>query len=199
MKVVLASPRGFCAGVNMAIESLRLALERLGPPIYVYHEIVHNRYVVDSFGDQGAHFVDEIEEVPQGATLLFSAHGVAPEIREAARRQNLKTIDATCPSPKASFSFADGSSLRNVMPHFIQQPDAFGRNVKRPKVAATGAVLKCLERAAKRQVISALLSLAHIQSLRCDEQAISRLNAFEVSRNAADDCVRTARRRTGSG
>ena len=97
MKVVLASPRGFCAGVNMAIESLRLALERLGPPIYVYHEIVHNRYVVDSFGDQGAHFVDEIEEVPQGATLLFSAHGIAPEIREAARRQNLKTIDATCP------------------------------------------------------------------------------------------------------
>ncbi len=97
MKVTLASPRGFCAGVNMAIECLQFALERLGPPIYVYHEIVHNRYVVESFRGSGVEFVESLEEVPVGATLLFSAHGVSPAVRELARRRELRTIDATCP------------------------------------------------------------------------------------------------------
>ena len=97
MKLILASPRGFCAGVNMAIESLALALRTCGPPVYVYHEIVHNKYVVESFRDQGAVFVDSLEEVPHGANLLFSAHGVAPEIRRAARQRGLYAIDATCP------------------------------------------------------------------------------------------------------
>jgi 4-hydroxy-3-methylbut-2-enyl diphosphate reductase len=97
MKVILASPRGFCAGVNMAIEALELALKTLPPPIYVYHEIVHNKYVVDHFRSQGVTFVDELEEVPRGATLLFSAHGVSPEIRRLARERNLRAIDATCP------------------------------------------------------------------------------------------------------
>ena len=85
MKVLLAAPRGFCAGVNMAIESLELALRAFGPPIYVYHEIVHNRYVVESFRDRGVVFVDDLAAVPEGAHLLFSAHGVAPEIRRIAR------------------------------------------------------------------------------------------------------------------
>jgi 4-hydroxy-3-methylbut-2-enyl diphosphate reductase len=97
MKVLLASPRGFCAGVNMAIESLELALRAFGPPIYVYHEIVHNKHVVDSFQSQGAVFVSELDKVPTGSTLLFSAHGVSPEIRRVAQQRELRTIDATCP------------------------------------------------------------------------------------------------------
>jgi 4-hydroxy-3-methylbut-2-enyl diphosphate reductase len=97
MKVLLASPRGFCAGVNMAIESLDLALASLEPPIYVYHEIVHNKYVVEHFRGRGVTFVDDLAEVPFGATLLFSAHGVSPEIRRVARERNLRAIDATCP------------------------------------------------------------------------------------------------------
>ncbi len=97
MKILLASPRGFCAGVNMAIESLDLCLRAFGPPIYVYHEIVHNQYVVNSFRDRGVTFVDSLDEVPPGSNLLFSAHGVSPEIRELARRRRLKAIDATCP------------------------------------------------------------------------------------------------------
>ena len=97
MKIILASPRGFCAGVNMAIESLDLAIEAFGTPVYVYHEIVHNKYVVESFCEKGAIFVDELTEVPPNSNLLFSAHGVSPEIRALARERNLFAIDATCP------------------------------------------------------------------------------------------------------
>lgn len=97
MKVYLASPRGFCAGVNMAIESLDLTLKKFGPPIYVYHEIVHNKYVVEQFREKGAVFVDDLSEVPAKSTLLFSAHGVSPEIRKLARERQLTAIDATCP------------------------------------------------------------------------------------------------------
>jgi 4-hydroxy-3-methylbut-2-en-1-yl diphosphate reductase len=97
MKIILASPRGFCAGVNMAIESLDLAIRLYGTPIYVYHEIVHNKYVVDAFRDKGVVFVDRLEDVPEGAHLLYSAHGVSPEIRRLATTRRLQTIDATCP------------------------------------------------------------------------------------------------------
>ncbi|MDA7950618.1 MAG: 4-hydroxy-3-methylbut-2-enyl diphosphate reductase [Pirellulaceae bacterium] len=97
MKVILANPRGFCAGVNMAVDSLDLALEQFGAPVYVYHEIVHNRHVVDTFKEKGAVFVDELSEVPEGSHLLFSAHGVSPEIRRIAKERNLNAIDATCP------------------------------------------------------------------------------------------------------
>ncbi len=97
MQVLLASPRGFCAGVNMAIEALELVLKSLPGPIYVYHEIVHNKHVVHHFRDQGVVFVDDLTEVPVGATLLFSAHGVSPEIRRVARERRLRAIDATCP------------------------------------------------------------------------------------------------------
>ncbi|MDE0866717.1 MAG: 4-hydroxy-3-methylbut-2-enyl diphosphate reductase [Rubripirellula sp.] len=97
MKIILAAPRGFCAGVNMAIESLDLTLQKFGSPVYVYHEIVHNQYVVDQFREKGAIFVDSIEEVPKESVLLFSAHGVSPEIRAAARERNLYSLDATCP------------------------------------------------------------------------------------------------------
>ena len=97
MHIILAAPRGFCAGVNMAIESLELALATVGPPVYVYHEIVHNQYVVERFRDEGAVFVDDLHEVPRKATLLYSAHGVAPAVRHLARERQLQTIDATCP------------------------------------------------------------------------------------------------------
>lgn len=97
MKVILAAPRGFCAGVNMAIESLDLAIRSFGPPVYVYHEIVHNKHVVESFRGRGAVFVDTIDDVPEGANLLFSAHGVSPDVRDAARQRSLNAIDATCP------------------------------------------------------------------------------------------------------
>lgn len=97
MKILLAAPRGFCAGVNMAIESLDLAIRAFGTPIYVYHEIVHNKYVVDTFRAKGAIFVDSLEDVPHGQALLFSAHGVSPEIRRMARERKLHAIDATCP------------------------------------------------------------------------------------------------------
>src|SRR5690606_27393785 len=88
---------GFCAGVNMAIESLDLAIEAFGTPIYVYHEIVHNKYVVESFQAKGAVFVERLEDVPPGSHLLFSAHGVSPEVRRIARERQLFAIDATCP------------------------------------------------------------------------------------------------------
>ena len=97
MKIILANPRGFCAGVNMAIESLDRALELFGTPLYVYHEIVHNRPVVERFSRRGVVFVDHIHEIPEGATVLYSAHGVAPAIRQASRERNLRAIDATCP------------------------------------------------------------------------------------------------------
>ena len=97
MKILLANPRGFCAGVNMAIESLEHALALFGSPLYVYHEIVHNKYVVERFREKGVVFVEEIDEVPQGSHLLYSAHGVSPLLRQQAAERDLKTIDATCP------------------------------------------------------------------------------------------------------
>ena len=97
MKILLANPRGFCAGVNMAIECLDEAIKRFGTNVYVYHEIVHNRYVVDRFTRQGVTFVDSIAEVPEGSILLYSAHGVSPEIRQQSKERKLHTIDATCP------------------------------------------------------------------------------------------------------
>jgi len=97
MHILLASPRGFCAGVNMAIESLETALERFGPPVYVYHEIVHNKWVVHHFRQRGAVFVNHLDEIPEGANVLYSAHGVSPEIRQQAQTRQLHTIAATCP------------------------------------------------------------------------------------------------------
>jgi 4-hydroxy-3-methylbut-2-enyl diphosphate reductase len=97
MKVILAQPRGFCAGVERAIEIVERALEKYGPPIYVRHEIVHNRHVVESLRAKGARFVDEIDEVPPGAVTIFSAHGVASAIETGAGERGLRVIDATCP------------------------------------------------------------------------------------------------------
>jgi 4-hydroxy-3-methylbut-2-enyl diphosphate reductase len=97
VRILLANPRGFCAGVDRAIEIVEAALRRFGPPVYVRHEIVHNRHVVDGLRAKGAVFVDDPSEVPPGALLIFSAHGVSPAVREAASRQGLRSIDATCP------------------------------------------------------------------------------------------------------
>ncbi|QDU41010.1 4-hydroxy-3-methylbut-2-enyl diphosphate reductase [Maioricimonas rarisocia] len=97
MQILVANPRGFCAGVNMAIDCLEECIRIFGPNIYVYHEIVHNKYVVDRFTREGVTFVDAISEVPRGSVLLYSAHGVSPAVREEARERDLRTIDATCP------------------------------------------------------------------------------------------------------
>ena len=97
MEVVLANPRGFCAGVERAIETVERALELFGAPIYVRHEIVHNRYVVEDLRAKGAVFVEELDEVPAGATVIFSAHGVSKQVRAEADRRGLKVFDATCP------------------------------------------------------------------------------------------------------
>ena len=97
MQVLLANPRGFCAGVNMAIEVVGEVLRLRGAPVYVYHEIVHNRHVVDDFRARGAIFVDDLADVPAGAVLVYSAHGVSPAVRQAARSRRLVEVDATCP------------------------------------------------------------------------------------------------------
>ena len=97
LRVVLAKPRGFCAGVERAIEIVERALERFGPPVYVRHEIVHNKHVVDTLREKGAVFVEELDEVPEGAVTVFSAHGVAEAVEGEARRRDLPVIDATCP------------------------------------------------------------------------------------------------------
>jgi 4-hydroxy-3-methylbut-2-en-1-yl diphosphate reductase len=97
LRVVLAQPRGFCAGVERAIEIVERALKKFGPPIYVRHEIVHNRHVVDDLRKRGAIFVDELDQIPAGAMTVFSAHGVARRVEELAAERDLPVIDATCP------------------------------------------------------------------------------------------------------
>ena len=97
MKIILANPRGFCAGVDRAISIVELALEIHGAPIYVRHEVVHNRFVVNGLRERGAIFVEELNEVPDGAIVIFSAHGVSQAVRQEAKDRNLKVFDATCP------------------------------------------------------------------------------------------------------
>ncbi|HXE55484.1 MAG TPA: 4-hydroxy-3-methylbut-2-enyl diphosphate reductase [Tepidisphaeraceae bacterium] len=97
MRILLANPRGFCAGVNMAIDVVEQVLNLRGAPVYVYHEIVHNRHVVDDFRRRGVVFVDDVREVPNGSVVVYSAHGISPAVRDEARRRELKEVDATCP------------------------------------------------------------------------------------------------------
>ncbi len=106
MEVVLANPRGFCAGVDRAIEIVERALDIFGAPIYVRHEVVHNKFVVDGLRERGAVFVDELSEVPDGNTVIFSAHGVSQAVRQEAASRDLRVFDATCP-------FGNQSSLRS--------------------------------------------------------------------------------------
>jgi 4-hydroxy-3-methylbut-2-enyl diphosphate reductase len=96
-QLLLASPRGFCAGVDRAIEIVELALELYGPPVYVRHEIVHNRHVVEQLREQGAIFTEDLNEIPAGSLVIFSAHGISPTVREEARSRGLRSLDATCP------------------------------------------------------------------------------------------------------
>ncbi|HSU68249.1 MAG TPA: 4-hydroxy-3-methylbut-2-enyl diphosphate reductase [Tepidisphaeraceae bacterium] len=97
MRILLANPRGFCAGVNMAIDVVDQVLKMRGAPVYVYHEIVHNRHVVDDFRARGVVFVDHIDEVPDGRVVVYSAHGISPAVRATARNKQLIEVDATCP------------------------------------------------------------------------------------------------------
>jgi 4-hydroxy-3-methylbut-2-enyl diphosphate reductase len=97
MDIYLANPRGFCAGVDRAIEIVERALQIFGAPVYVRHEVVHNRFVVDDLANKGAVFVEELDEIPDGATVIFSAHGVSQQVRQQAQHRQLKVFDATCP------------------------------------------------------------------------------------------------------
>ena len=97
MQILLANPRGFCAGVDRAIEIVERALELFGAPVYVRHEVVHNKYVVNSLRHKGAIFVEELDEVPDDATVIFSAHGVSKTVRDVAARRGLRVFDAICP------------------------------------------------------------------------------------------------------
>ena len=97
MNILLAKPRGFCAGVHMAVDTVQELVDLIGTPLYVFHEIVHNKHVVDRFTAQGVVFVGSIDEVPSGQTVVFSAHGVSPALRESAKARGLRMIDATCP------------------------------------------------------------------------------------------------------
>ncbi len=97
MNIYLANPRGFCAGVDRAIDIVERALQIFGAPVYVRHEVVHNRFVVDDLANKGAVFVEELDEIPDGATVIFSAHGVSQEVRQQAAHRQLKVFDATCP------------------------------------------------------------------------------------------------------
>ena len=97
MKIILANPRGFCAGVNMAIDTVDQVLKTRGAPVYVYHEIVHNKHVVEGFQGRGVTFVNDIGEVPDGGLVVYSAHGISPEVRRRAKERKLVEVDATCP------------------------------------------------------------------------------------------------------
>jgi 4-hydroxy-3-methylbut-2-enyl diphosphate reductase len=97
MKVLLANPRGFCAGVEMAVEVVNKVLELKGPPIYVFHEIVHNRHVVEDFQQRGVTFINDISEAPANSVVIYSAHGISPDVRRQSKQRNLTEIDATCP------------------------------------------------------------------------------------------------------
>src|SRR6187551_3397549 len=97
MKLLLANPRGFCAGVDRAIDIVERAIELFGAPIYVRHEVVHNRHVVQRLRELGARFIDDLSEVPAGATLIFSAHGVSSEVEREAKQRGFRVFDATCP------------------------------------------------------------------------------------------------------
>jgi len=96
-RILLAKPRGYCAGVDRAVQAVEMALDRYGPPVYVRKQIVHNTHVVKTLEERGAIFVAETDEVPEGSVVVFSAHGIAPEVRQAAQERNLRAIDATCP------------------------------------------------------------------------------------------------------
>jgi 4-hydroxy-3-methylbut-2-enyl diphosphate reductase len=121
MRLLILAPRGFCAGVEMAVRALERTLELFGPPVYVYHQIVHNTHVVSDFAARGVTFVDSIDDVPDGAVLLYSAHGVSPEVRLASERKALTVIDATCPLVlkvhREARSFAEAGATVVVIGH----------------------------------------------------------------------------------
>ena len=113
-RVLVAKPRGYCAGVDRAVETVEKALQQYGAPIYVRKQIVHNTHVVRTLEQKGAIFVDKTDEVPEGAIVVFSAHGVSPAVHEEAARRSLKTIDATCPLVTKVHNEANGSRPRTT-------------------------------------------------------------------------------------
>src|SRR3546814_12388202 len=126
MDILLANPRDCCAGVDRAIEIVERALEVLGAPIYVRHEVVHNRFVVENLRAKGAVFVEEVDEVPEGATCIFSAHGVSQAVREAARQRKLTIFDATCPLVHKDHLRSDEQSCRESVSKYVSISEVAG-------------------------------------------------------------------------
>ena len=145
MDILLANPRGFCAGVDRAIEIVKRALDTLGAPIYVRHEVVHNRFVVDHLKSRGAVFVEELDEVPDGATVIFSAHGVSQAVRSEAAARGLKVFDATCPLvTKVHLEVARQcrNGLDMVLIGHAGHPEVEGTMGQWSRESAAGAALK---------------------------------------------------------
>jgi 4-hydroxy-3-methylbut-2-enyl diphosphate reductase len=197
-EVQLSAPRGFCAGVVRAIDIVQIALERFGAPVYVRHEIVHNKYVVDTLHRQGAVFVEEIDNVPDGATIIFSAHGVAPGIWEASKRRGLNIIDATCPLVtkvhiESSFYARDGYSI--IVIGHEGHPEVIGTMGQSPDVST---LVSTVEEAAQVHVPNPERVVALTQttlSTRDTEEVIKELKRrFPriVTRN--DICFATTNR-----
>ena len=198
MEVLLSSPRGFCAGVVRAIEIVEICLERFGAPVYVRHEIVHNRYVVDDLRKKGAVFVEELDEAPDNATVVFSAHGVAPTVWEDAQRRGQNVIDATCPLVTKvhleSLKYAqDGYSV--IVVGHEGHPEVIGTMGQSPRVSQLVGTVEEAERVVvsdPERVVALTQTTLSVDDTREIIAVLKRRFPNVVSRN--DICYATTNR-----
>ena len=215
MDVLLANPRGFCAGVDRAIEIVERALETFGAPIYVRHEVVHNRYVVDKLRAQGAVFVDELDEVPDGATVIFSAHGVSQAVRGEAGTRGLRVFDATCPlvtkvhmevarhgkagrdvvlighagHPEVEGTMGQWDATNAGAIHLVEMPDCVGKLVPRDAEQIAYVTQTTLSVDDTKAVIEALRKrFPAIQGPRHDDICYATQNRQDAVRRLGQQC-----------
>lgn len=198
MEVVLAAPRGFCAGVVRAIDIVEICLERFGAPVYVRHEIVHNPYVVDELRRRGAIFVEELDGVPDGATVIFSAHGVPPAVWAAARARHLNVIDATCPLVTKvhveSLKYAQEGYSILVVGH-EGHPEVIGTMGQAParsQLVGTVAEASAVQVADPRRVVVLTQTTLSVDDTRAVMETLRRRFPDLVARN--DICYATTNR-----